>query len=109
MDEVNEGDNFNVILAWKDADGAAVTPQSAVYRIDDVNSGSQIRGETSLNSTSTETINITGADTVILDQSNRHEGRRLTATAVYGTDGAGQPKQKTVEYEFQVNNTRFKS
>lgn len=107
MDEVNEGDNFEVDIAWKDADGVAVSPQSAVYRIDDVNSGSQIRAETNLNGTSTETIQIMGADTVILDQSNRHEGRRLTATAIYGTDPDGNPKKKTVEYEFQVNNTRF--
>lgn len=107
MDEVNEGDNFNLAIAWKDSDGNAVTPQSASYRIDDVNSGAAVRAETALAATSSVTVNVMKADTAILEPTNRHEGRRLTATAIYGTDGDGNPKQKTVEYEFQVNNTKF--
>ncbi len=109
MDAVFERDNALLTLSWFDETGAAATPSSASYRIDDLSSGEEIRGDTALSASSSVTIELMYADTQILDENKVEEGRRLSATAIYGTDTDGNPKQKTVEYDFTVKNARFKS
>lgn len=108
MDIVIEGDNASVTISWFDKVGVAEAPISASYRINDIDSGEQIRGDTSLSATETVTIELTQSDNQILDSTKEHEGRRLTATAVYGTDDNGDSIQKTVEYDWQVAKARFK-
>lgn len=107
MDTVNERDNCELTITWRDAAGDLAVPVSASYRIDDVRSGQSIRAETALPNTSIATINLTYADNQILDPTLVEEGRRLTATAVFGTDSNGDPIQKSFEYEWQVKNLRF--
>lgn len=110
METVNENDNASLTINWYDKTGIAEAPLSASYRIDDVDSGEEIRGVTALSATESVTIQLTHDDNRILDATNpakQHEGRRLTATAVYGTDDDGAAIQKTVEYDWQVCRTRF--
>ena len=88
VDEVIERSLRVINLAFTDEDGNPVTPTSASYRIDDVGSGTEVRGDTAIAITAPNTdvdIPLTAADTSILDETKPYETRRLTYTWTYST------------------------
>lgn len=107
MDSCQEHDEFSLTVSMYDTAGALAAPTSASYRIDDVKSGTQIRGNTALSAASSQTLTVKYSDTAMVDPNNETERRRLTVTAIYGTDVDGNPRQISREYDFVVQNSRF--
>lgn len=94
IDEVNQRGTWITTVDFTNEDGDAVTPTAAVYRIDDIGSGTVVRGNTAIESLSSS-IEITwsATDTAILDESHAYETRRLTVFYDYSTGKHGSPKQ----------------
>ena len=99
---VNEKDSFQCPVSFKDESGAAVTPTSISYQILDAETGTTIRGATTVTPASSVTITLTFDDTTLVTSTRRQEERILQVTSVYGTDVAGKAIQKTDTYQFMV-------
>lgn len=100
---VNQNDSFQIPVAFKDESGVAVVPTSISYQVIDVETGTTVRGATAVTpSASSITLTLTYDDTALVNTGRRSEERVVRVTAVYGTDAAGDPIQKTDEYPFLV-------
>ena len=99
MITVNEKTTCALVLSFTDETGAAVTPSSGSYRIDDVDSGTQVLGDTAFTPTSaTHSLVITAAQNSQIS-TNPSEGRRVTITWLYGSG-----KQGTAEHIYLLKN-----
>jgi hypothetical protein len=99
-DVINEKDTHFVDAAFWDQNDQPVTPDSASCRIDDVESGTEIRGWTAITPAGpTHEIEITPDENRILDASRRSERRRVTVTMTYATN-----RKKTSEHYYLVRN-----
>lgn len=99
-DTVNEKTTSIVTLSFTDEAGNAVTPTSGTYRIDDIASGTQIKGDTSFTpGSSRHELTISDTENAILDADNERELRCVTVSVTYG---AG--KKCTAEYRYYVLN-----
>lgn len=99
-DTVNEKSTSIVTLSFADEAGNAVTPTSGTYRIDDVASGTQIKGDTAFTPvSSTHEITISDSENAILDSDNARELRCVTVSVTYGVG-----KKCTAEYRYYVVN-----
>lgn len=90
----SEGSIVTLTVRLFDADGDASTPTTLRYRIDDVRTGCEVVGWTSL--TPAEEVEVTWL-AVILNRCNKAERKRLTMQA-----DAGLPTAYTDDYEFEV-------
>lgn len=103
MDVINEKSSWFVTCAFADEEGAAVTPSSGSYRIDNLEadgSYAEVRAETPFAPSGPEhEIEITAAENAMLDQGRASETRVLTVTFSYGAD-----RQGTAEYRYIVRN-----
>lgn len=100
MDVINEKTTYTLTLTFTDESGSAVTPSAGTYRIDDVSSGAEIKGETAFTpSASTHDLIITASENAILNTANSSEKRRVTVTVTYG-----MARQMTEEYFYSVKN-----
>jgi hypothetical protein len=107
MDIVNEGSNWLTEVFFVDDENQPVVPQAVQYRIDDVGSLAEIRPleevalpievQTSLK------IKWDSSDTIIVDESNPFELRRMTVTWQY-TDSDDEPQGGSAQYLLQVRN-----
>lgn len=87
MDSVNEKTTAFVTVTAKDKDGNAAQPTSATYRIDDLDSGDEVRDDkaiTMLNGV--EEIKLELADNTMVDATKAKEVRRITVDAIYNVD-----------------------
>lgn len=101
MDLVNEKSSSTIALAFTDETGAAVTPSSARYRIDDVAAGTQIKDWTAFVPTgSGYDLEILDTENAILTAANDTEMRRVTVEFTYGVAN----KKGTGEYLYAVKN-----
>ena len=97
MMQVNEGTTAYLSATFADKTGVAETPTTVVYRIDDVRSGTEIRGATAVSAASTVEITLSPADNRILSAAQNYETRRVTVVASYGATD-----QVTAEYTYRV-------
>ncbi len=97
MQQVNEGTTAYLSATFADKTGVAETPTTVVYRIDDVRSGTEIRGATAVSAASTVEITLSPADNRILSTAQNYEVRRVTVVAAYGA-----ADQVTAEYVYRV-------
>jgi len=97
MMQVNEGTTAYLSATFADKTGVAETPTTVVYRIDDVRSGTEIRGATAVSAASTVEITLSPADNRILSTAQNYEVRRVTVVAAYGA-----ADQVTAEYVYRV-------
>ncbi len=101
MKIVNEKSSAILTLTFEDESENAVTPDSGIYRIDDIDSGTEIKGDTAFTpSSSTHDITLTATENAIIDSTQPYETKLVTVTFVYGT------KQGTGEYQYKVRNLR---
>lgn len=99
MDLVNEQSSYLLDVAF-DENKVPVTPSGGTYRIDDVDSGMQILGETPFTPAgATHRLVITPAQNALLNTTNPSERRRVTIVWQYGSG-----KQGTAEYVYTVRN-----
>ncbi len=97
MMQVNEGTTAYLSATFADKTGIAEVPTTVVYRIDDVRSGTEIRGATAVSAASTVEITLSPADNRILSTAQNYEARRVTVVAAYGA-----ADQVTAEYVYRV-------
>ena len=97
MMQVNEGTTAYLSATFADKTGIAEVPTTVVYRIDDVRSGTEIRGATAVSAASTVEITLSPADNRILGTAQNYETRRVTVVASYGASD-----QVTAEYTYRV-------
>lgn len=98
---VNAASTAYLTAAFAGKTGAAATPSSVSYRIDDLESGTEVRGDTAVTPAASVEIELTAADNALLGTRDR-ETRRVTVTAVYG---AGD--QVIDEYDYELKRVRF--
>ncbi len=101
LDVINEKTTFVITATFRDLTGELVTPSSASYRIDDVISGSEIRGDTPFTPEgSSYDITISKDENRILDNAHNTEERIVTVKFVFGIDN----KEGNGEYRYIVKN-----
>jgi len=84
---INEESTAYLTVTFKDKTGAASQPTTSRYRIDDVQSGAQIRNWTALAPTAgVVEIILTVADNTILNPLAPSEGRVVKVEGTYGAD-----------------------
>lgn len=97
MVEINEGTTGYLSATFKNKLGVAQVPTSANYRIDDVATGTEIRGVTAITPAETAEIELSSSDNRLLNSQNRHELKRVTVVASYGSGDV-----VTAEYQYRV-------
>ena len=106
IDCANERSTPVTRITFKDDNGDPVVPAAAFYRIDDVGSGTEVRGETEIiipsPATAEADIRWSQADTTILDESNAYETRLMTVWWTYGNDSP--PNQGSSQYYLNIKN-----
>jgi len=99
---INRESKIYLDVDFTDADGNAATPTSVEYRVDCRTTGRQLRDWTSVASPAAATeIELSGADTSIVDMGHATEIHSCTIRATYG---AGD--EFRTEYQFLVRNHR---
>jgi len=102
MDTVKKRNGGTVRILMYGRDGELESPSSAVYRIDDLESGGSIRESTPLPAGHTVDLDLDATDTDIVTAGERHEIHRITVTATYGQDD-----YLVDEWDFKVKDTAF--
>ena len=102
MVEVKKGNGAKVQVKMYGRDSELESPSSAVYRIDDLESGAEVRPETALSAGHTVEIDLDANDTDIVTAGERKEIHRITVTATYGQDD-----YLVDEFDFRVKDTPF--
>ncbi|KUG22373.1 hypothetical protein ASZ90_007852 [hydrocarbon metagenome] len=101
MELINEKTTLTLRLTFKDEDNVAVVPTAAQYRIDDVDSGSQILDWSSFTpSASTHDLTITDAQNAIIDTNLERERKKVTVQITHGPEN----KKATGDYIYIVRN-----
>lgn len=100
-----EKSTYAVSAAFTDEDGAAVTPNSVTWRLED-DYGRTINSRTAQSVTPGESVTIvlSGDDLLLFDQDNDSEIRRLIIDAPYNSS-LGSNLSNSECYEFRVLNT----
>lgn len=83
---VNERSTAYLDVEFTDRDGQLAAPQAVTYRIDDVITGDEVRGNTDIDEPAAQiTITLSASETRIIS-GRSEERRRVTVRAVYGED-----------------------
>jgi len=99
---VNEGSYAWLTISPKDITGAALSPDTLSYRIDDLESGTSIVAEQVIASPGSNYIlEITAAQNAILDQAKAREIRRVTVVTTFGA------KETTGQFDYVLENLSF--
>jgi hypothetical protein len=88
MEHVNERSTAYLSVTFRDKDSVEQAPSAVTYRVDDVDSGAEIRESTSIAAAGTVQITLTPSDNVIVGENHEKELRRVTVEATYGADDA---------------------
>lgn len=99
MEQVNERSTAYLTVTFKDKAGAAQQPTAASYRIDDVATGTEIRGDTALTPGTSIEIILTPADNAIVSPRLPVERHVVTVTGTYGASDAVRS-----QYAYEVVN-----
>ncbi len=75
-----------ITAAFTDRNGDASIPTSLTYRIDDQESGTAIKAETSVTPASSVDIKVSPTENRILNSANEYETREVTIHAEFGVD-----------------------
>lgn len=101
MFEVNEGTTAYLSVTFLDKDGAEQEPATVTYRVHEMATGVQIRGDTSVTPGETVEITLSVADNAILNQAALYETHVVTVAATYGEGDAVRS-----QYQYRVRNLR---
>jgi hypothetical protein len=102
IEQVNEKSTAYLTATFKDKAGVAQAPALAHYRIDDVESGQTVRGETEITAPGAVVeLVLTVVDNTLVNQAAKHELRRVTVVGEYGAGDA-----VTAEYIYDVVNLK---
>lgn len=100
MERVNEQSTAYVTVSFRDKAGALATPATISYRIDDVETGQEIRDDTAVTpAASSVEITLTPADNTLVNLNRQYEQHVVTVAATYGASDAVR-----AEYAYEVVN-----
>jgi hypothetical protein len=100
MDIINQETTYTLGLDFTDDQGGAVTPTSASYRIDDLESGNEVVPWTSIfPTTSSFDLVVTAEQNAMAGNSTDRETRVVTVKFGYSADS----KQDTDEYRYWIS------
>ena len=103
MDAINEKSTSVQPITFTDEDGDAVTPDTATWRLHDLNSNVNLQTATALASlASSMEITIGSTENRILNGDHVSEVKELTINFTFGTG-----KQGTNKVRYKVNNLSF--
>ena len=95
---VNDGSTAFLTITFKDKNGDPIVPDSAEYRIDDVDSGNSVKGVTAFSPTlSTHELEITKDENEMVNDDRAFERRRVTVRWLY--DGGNSRGVAVFVYE----------
>lgn len=97
--QVNERSTAYLAVSFLDKVGGQAAPTSVTYRIDDVASGAQVLGETSVTAGASIEIKLSPVDNAILNANLATELKRVTVVATYGANDAVRS-----QYVYEVRN-----
>src|ERR1017187_5186715 len=95
---VGEGSACVVGASFTNSAGAAFTPTSITYRVDNIDSGANIVPSTSVTPAASVSIKVTGAQNALLSTLLACEEHRLTLTV---TDGSGNVVNAPISWQVQ--------
>ena len=100
MDRVNERSTAYLSVSFRDKAGALAAPTAISYRVDDVESGQEIRGDTAVApAASSIEITLTPSDNTLINALRQGEQHVVTVDASYGDDDAVR-----AQYVYEVVN-----
>lgn len=101
---VKEKQTYPIKMAFRSGSGEGITPETGTYRIDDVKSGTQIKGDTVFTpSEPFHTILLSEAENNLIDTDNVFEIRAVTITIeLWGLKGVR-------EFRYLLQNLMFKT
>jgi len=103
---INELSSCSITVSFKNEKDQPVAPLSFTYRIDDLQSSTQLLGDALvLNPGVSYEIKIPSTTNNILIPENIYESKKLTVKWTYTLDGIS--KQGTDEFIYQVKNLTF--
>lgn len=102
MDEINERTTYVLTISFYDEDNVLVVPATAVYRLDDVTTGTAIRASTTCRAIMASSMDVTISkdENSMVAENHTYETRRVTVVFTYGSP----VKQGTDEYLYKVRN-----
>ena len=101
---IKEGTTATLTMVFKDENGDLVVPDIGSYRIDDVQTGEEILGNTSFDPiSSTHEVIITETDNRIVSDMKTSEVHRVTVEFTYSVNRKGADK-----FDIIVENLKFK-
>ena len=103
MYQVAEHDEFDLVVAFRTSAGTLSAPSSIAYRVDAAD-GTAIVASTSVSAASSVTITLGYAANAIVDSTKEFEDHVVTVIANFGTDGSGNARQVTKQWQYQVRN-----
>jgi len=103
MSAVKEKDSAFLDLVFRNIANQMQAPLSITYRIDDVDSGQQLRAWTALDPAPSLTLQLTSSDNRMVGAGDQ-ERRMVTVVASYGLDGEDQKSQ---DFIYTVQRLRF--
>lgn len=103
LDLVNAGDELKLTVSFYDEAGALIVPASATYQVTDIETGDVIRPATGMTPiVSTFPLTLTFDDNSMHNTDRDSELHEVKVIAMFGTDVAGDPRQKTEAYRYKV-------
>lgn len=82
---VNEQSTAYLTCTFNDKNGQPAAPTSVSYRIDDVGTGNQVRGDTAIAAAPSVEIELNALDNAIIT-AGKANTRKVTVTATYGAN-----------------------
>jgi hypothetical protein len=102
MESVTEGSSAQLTVTFYNASAVAEAPDSATYKVTDLDSGRELLAATSITPISTQVaLGLSPTVNAMVNQGKRFEMRVVTVTAVYG-----ESDRHVAEYRYKVNNSR---
>lgn len=102
MESVTEKSSAQLVVTIYNASDVAEAPDSASYRVTDLESGKELVAATAIVPVATSvTLDLAPAANTLVSQGKRSEVRVVTVTAVYG-----DADQCVREYQYKVVNSR---
>jgi hypothetical protein len=98
---INERTTAYLRIQMIGPDGELALPSAVVYRIDELATGREIRGNTPVPPATTVDITLTPEETRIIGDAYQDQTRLLTVQATYGIDDTLHD-----EFEFVIRNLR---
>ncbi|NOZ53811.1 MAG: hypothetical protein GXP08_11880 [Gammaproteobacteria bacterium] len=101
--EVNENSTRYLDIIFKDENDVLAAPNSVVYRIDCVTTGTSVKSDTTVNTPGdTMRINLNKTETAIVADTNKQELKRVSIIAIYGAND-----EENDEFDFYVKNLAY--